>query len=367
MRSGRRKSMAMTTVYVIKKVNNPKFPYRLTIRRGEKTLLALMVQDRWPGQKGNIFCIREEGRKLEPPEEELERVPVLAIHRYGQRLSIVLDRAKNKRCDFLFLTKRYKTKEGEYEQIFWRTQKALTERKTRFKLTTYHLGTLNIVVDSAEKYAWRFPGAIIEKMQLPVGDYALKHKSGIIAVIERKTFDNLLAEFGRMAVFHQQLGELSTYKHAAVVIEANYSDFLNPTKLRFYKPSFAVKAIGEIYALHPGLTVFFAGNRKLANEWAHRFFEAVDAHEMDKPNEKVAEVVAEYGLPAASKGGTYMEMKEKIFSLLPREFTFLHVKGKFPHVSETRIRKVLGELEEEGVLKRQRRGRQNIWQVKGLN
>lgn len=34
--------------------------------------------------------------------------------------------------------------------------------------------------------------------------------------------------------------------------------------------------------MHPELTVVFAGNRKLANEWTIRFFEAVEAHEKDK-------------------------------------------------------------------------------------
>lgn len=59
------------------------------------------------------------------------------------------------------------------------------------------------------------------------------------------------ADFGRMAVFHQQLGELTTYKYSALVNEATYSDFLNPKKLNYYKPSFTAKAIGEIHAMHP--------------------------------------------------------------------------------------------------------------------
>jgi len=41
------------------------------------------------------------------------------MKRYGKRLAIVLDRAINKRCEFLFLKKKYKQKEGEYEQIEW--------------------------------------------------------------------------------------------------------------------------------------------------------------------------------------------------------------------------------------------------------
>jgi hypothetical protein len=91
------------TFFILESVNNPKFPYRLTIRQGEKVLLAIRVQDRWLRQKGNIFCIREDNKELEPPVEEIERVPVVSLKRYGKRLAIVLDRPSNKRCDFLFL------------------------------------------------------------------------------------------------------------------------------------------------------------------------------------------------------------------------------------------------------------------------
>jgi len=107
----------MTTVFHLESVDNEKFPYRLTVRQGEKLLLALRVQEKWPGQKGNIFCIREENGEWDEPVGEIEQVPVVSLRRYGKRLALVLDRPKNKRCDFLFLTRKYKNREGEYEQI----------------------------------------------------------------------------------------------------------------------------------------------------------------------------------------------------------------------------------------------------------
>ncbi|MCS7216013.1 MAG: ERCC4 domain-containing protein [Thermodesulfovibrio sp.] len=284
----------MRTFYILESVNNSKFPYRLTIRQGEKILLALRVQDKWPGQKSNIFCIREENGELEPSIEEIERVSVISLQRFGKRLSVVLDRLMKKRCDFLFLKKKYKKKDGEYEQIFWRTQKALRERRPKVKLTTYRTDKLNIIIGSSEKYPWKFPECSVERAKLTVGDYALKDNKEILAVVERKTFDNLLSEFGRMPIFHQQLGELSTYKHSALVIEANYSDFLKSDKLKIYTPTFAAKAIAELYALHPHLTIVFAGNRKLANEWTLRFFSAVYTHERDLPHEKVTEIIERY-------------------------------------------------------------------------
>jgi len=173
-------------------IDNDKFPYLLTIKKGDDTLLRLRVQDKWPGQRGNIFCIREEGKSFQPIEE-LERVPVISVKRYGKRLVVVLDRGRNKRCDFLFLTRRYKTREGEYEQIFWRTEHALKQRRPRVKLSTYSRARLSIVIDVNERYPWRFPGHEVARETLPVGDYALKEDGGLTAVVERKTLDNILA------------------------------------------------------------------------------------------------------------------------------------------------------------------------------
>mgnify|MGYP006961676862 FL=1 len=100
---------------------HPKFPFRIRIIRGDEILLCLRVQDRWPGTRGHIFCLREDPQTQASlyPAEEIEKVPVISMKRYGKRLAIVLDRAINKRCEFLFLKKKYKQKEGEYEQIEW--------------------------------------------------------------------------------------------------------------------------------------------------------------------------------------------------------------------------------------------------------
>jgi len=352
----------MTTLYILESVNSEKFPYRLTIRQGDKLLLALRVQDKWPGQKGNIFCIREENHELEPPVKEIERVPVISLKRFGKRLAIVLDRSINKRCDFLFLKKKYKTREGEYEQIFWRTQRGLTERKHRVKLSTYHKGMVHVIIDTNERYPWRFPKDSIEKAKLPVGDYALKVHDRILAVVERKTFENLLAEFGRMAIFHQQLGELSTYKYSALVIEANYSDFLNLSKLKFYNPSFAAKAIGELYALHPDITIVFTGNRKLANEWTYRFFDAINAHENDLPNETISEIIEKYDASSKTRRDAYFEIKKKIINNLPPEFTLSMIEQLFPDTPYTTIKKVINDLRKEGVIEKYGKGKKSYWQ-----
>ena len=97
----------------------------------------------------------------------------------------------------------------------------------------------------------------------------------ILALVERKTFDNLLADFGMMPVLHQRLAELATYDNHAMVIEGPYVDFLNPKKVHHYSPGFCAKAIADLYALHPNLRLVFCANRKVANEWTRQYFAAV--------------------------------------------------------------------------------------------
>ena len=103
---------------MLERIGGKRFPYRLKILEEDRVLLALKVQAVWPGAGTQVFCLRDSGQGR--GGEEFERVPVVSLRRYGKRLAVVLDRRVNKRCDFLFLKKPYKTKEGEYEQIFWR-------------------------------------------------------------------------------------------------------------------------------------------------------------------------------------------------------------------------------------------------------
>src|SRR3989304_8674024 len=114
-------------LWVLERSSNDRFPYRLQIVKGGEPWLVLRVQDRWPAANRNIFCLREK----QPPEadevlDEVERVPIFALQRRGRRVSVVLDRKRYKRCDFLFLSTKYKGRPGgEYEQTFWQPQQPI--------------------------------------------------------------------------------------------------------------------------------------------------------------------------------------------------------------------------------------------------
>ena len=268
----------MKGTWILERCVSSRFPYRLQIQRGEKPWLILRTQDHWPAAGKRIFCLREE----ETPDsdeilEELERVNIVAFHERGRRLSVVLDRKRYKRCDFLFLAKPYKDRPGEsYEQIFWLTQKAITQHRPAYKLVSRSSRIVfTIHIDSNERYPWSFPGMVTKRASLPIGDYALMDGDDIIALVERKTLDNLLADFGVMPVLHQKLAELATYQNNAMVIEVPYADFLNPAKVHHYTAGFCAKAVAELHALHPNLRIIYCANRKVANEWTRHYFAAV--------------------------------------------------------------------------------------------
>ena len=286
-----------------------RFRYRLTlIRHGPgQEPFVMRVADRWPTGDQRIFCLRER----EPPPEnevrqEIERVPILALERTGLKLTVVLDRPRLRRCDFLFLKRAYKNPaEGResYEQIFWQTQRALHARRPRVRLAPAPAAAMAVRIAHQERYPWTFPGCQVERGGLPCGDYALMDGETVRAVVERKSFDNLLADFGTMQSLHQRLVDLASHEHHALVVEAPYEDFLNPKKVHHWSAAFCARAIAELYARHPHLRLVFVSNRKTGNEWARRFFEAVAGLSSAGGGDAGMAAESEEVLPPRSGGG----------------------------------------------------------------
>ena len=269
---------AVGTWAVARRPGDSKFPYRIEIRPLNSEAIVLWARDRWPSANRNIFCLREKDTAFEDEGlEGVERVPIVALQRRGIRLSVVLDRMRYKRCDFLFLTKTYKNRpESAHEQIYWQTQRSMEQRRpTVVPVALRHRARLDIRIASDERYPWTFPGCNTSRGRLAAGDYALMSGGEVRAVIERKTFDNLLHDFGVMPIVHQRMLELSAYEHNALVIEAPYEDLLNPKKVHHFSASFCAAAIAELHALHPRLKIVFCANRKTANQWTASFFAAV--------------------------------------------------------------------------------------------
>ncbi len=346
--------------WTVERTQNARFPFRIAIVQQGRTLHAVRARDAWPGAGSQVFCLRE--RELDPAEnlDEIERVPVAHIARLGRKLSVTLDRAQRKRCEFLTIAKP-RSDGGTFEQVFFRTEAAVRAHKSRKRV---ELGAatarLDITIDSAERYPWSFAGASMVRRRLPVGDYALMHEDRPVAIVERKTLPNLLTDFAELKGLHQQLAELNAWPHAALVIEAQYADFGDARKIGPWPAAFLLRALAELPVLFPSVQCVYAGNRKLANVWAGRWFAAVAAKLARPSGAEVNEVLARYTTVPAD-GGVDERIRLEVIQQLPDRFEFAQLRECFPGIADARLRAVLTRLRSEGRLSLEGAGRGARW------
>ncbi|HEX7324877.1 MAG TPA: ERCC4 domain-containing protein [Rhodanobacteraceae bacterium] len=352
----------MTAVWIVQHAADARFPYRIAIEQDGRTLFAVRAKAAWPGAGTQIFCLREHEPDLPAAFETVERVPVAHLARLGRKLSVTLDRAQRKRCEFLILEKPRKDGSGVYEQVFFRTEVAVRAHKSSkyAELATRAADDLCIVIDSAERYPWAFPGANVQKRRLPVGDYALLQDERPHAIVERKTLQNLLGDLSELKGLHQQLAELSAWPHAALVIEAQYADFGNPAKIGQWPAAHLLRVLGELPALFPGVQCVFAGNRKLANVWAQRWFAAVHAAIVQPRLPQVAETVARYDAKPAD-GGLDARIRVAALHELPDGFAIGLLRRQVPDAGAARVKRVVDQLRHEGRLRAEGHGRGTTW------
>jgi hypothetical protein len=354
--------MNQNALWRIHRLDHDRFPWRISILRDGEEVLALRAQSRWPGPGQQVFCLRE----TEPPEEladPVEEVAIAQLRRFGRKLSLALDRSRNKRCDFLFLKRAYKNRPGEYEQIFFRTQKSLRQHKSRGRTNLFGEREIEVVIDSGERYPWKFINAETRRSRLPVGDYALIDRDRPVAVVERKTFDNLLADFGQIQLLHQQFAELAAWPHAAVVVEAQYADFLKPDRTGAWTVTRLARLLAELTTLHAELPMIFAGNRKLANQWTQGFFEAVARKLAEPATGTVAEIAAGYA-PRRQSGGDEQRVRYLVSQEMPESFSIGQLQQHMPGTGKPRLRTLLSRLRDEGRLERVGHGTAARWRRK---
>jgi hypothetical protein len=352
----------MPAIWRVERTQNGRFPFRVSIEQDGRLLFAVRAQSAWPAPGGQIFCLRE--REHDPGEalEPLEKVPVATLTRVGAKMSVVLDRPSRKRCEFLVLRKPRQDGNGHHEQVFFRTETAVRAHRTRGRVELGTRAALDVVVDLRERYPWRFPGARVSRRALPVGDYALVRNEAILAIAERKTLDNLLTDIASLRALHQGLAELASQTRAALVVEAQYGDFLDPAKTRAWPPSHVARVLAEIAALHPRLPVVFAGNRKLANVWVQRWFTAVaaDAAAPELPL-FVSDALARWE-GGATDGGLDQRVREAALVGLASPFRAAEVSAAVAGADGARVARVLRALRREGRLRCVGRGRGAAWE-----
>jgi hypothetical protein len=133
-------------------------------------------------------------------------------------------------------------------------------------------GALTILVDSHERYAWRFTHqqATTEKWALFAGDYGVELDSRLVAAVERKSLVDLVSSL-TSGKLRYALADLAALPRAAVVVEDRCSAVFKLTRVR---PSVVADGLAEAQVRFPGVPIVFAETRGLAEEWTYRFLGA---------------------------------------------------------------------------------------------
>lgn len=231
--------------------------------------VALKVRETWP-RTSKVYCHRAD----EWPDdlEVIERVPVRSCVRRGAAVDLVLDRAREHRSQFVF------TRARGREMIFWQSARTAKQARPAVSLPTARAAgqVLEIVVDSHERYAWKFEQqqATTVRQALPAGDYAVAVDGNVIAAVERKSLADLVSTLttGKLRYL---LADLAAVPRAALVVEDRWSSVF---KLDRVRPAVVADGLAEAQVRFPKVPIVFCETRKLAQEWTYRFLGAAVAH-----------------------------------------------------------------------------------------
>ncbi|HYY80737.1 MAG TPA: ERCC4 domain-containing protein [Actinomycetes bacterium] len=234
--------------------------------------LVLKAREPWP-RTAKVYCHRAEGW----PEDAdvLEQVPVRSCVRRGVAIDLVLDRPRENRSQFVFTVVQGR------EAIFWQSARTAAQarpgvRVPRRRAAGHHAAELEILVDTRERYPYRFAGkqARTRRRALPAGDYAVELDGQLAGAVERKRLADLVGGLvdGGLAF---QLADLACLPRAAVVVEDRYSAVF---KLDHVQPGFVAELLAAVQVRYPAVPVVFLETRPLAEEWTFRFLGAALAH-----------------------------------------------------------------------------------------
>lgn len=227
--------------------------------------IVLKAREAWP-RTAKVYCHRAEW----PDDAEIvERTAVRSCVRRGAAIDLVLERGRENRSQFVL------THVKGREAIFWQTARTAKQARPQGRPPTARAGgreSLDIVVDSHERYAWKFSTlpVTLSKAALAAGDYGVLADGVLVASVERKSLADLVSTLtgGKMRYL---LAALAALPHAAVVVEDRYSKVFSLTQVR---PLVVAEGLAECQARFPSVPIFFAETRALAEQWTFRFLAA---------------------------------------------------------------------------------------------
>jgi len=242
------------------------FLVRLPLPDGD---VVLKTADTWP-RTAKLYC-----HSADWPEapQILEEVPVRSCRRRGVAIDLVLERPRENRAQFVFTTARGR------DVIFWQSPKTTARSRPGVRVPTRRASgfeKLTIFIDTRERYPYRFARqqASTQRQALPAGDYGVALHDEIVAVVERKSLDDLVRRLidGNLTY---ALAELATVERAAVVVEDRYSALF---KIDRVTPGFVPELLARVQVRYPNVPIVFCDTRPLAEEWTFRYLGAALAY-----------------------------------------------------------------------------------------
>jgi len=241
-------------------------PYLLRVPLGDG--LVFRARDVWPRTSAVYLHPVWPDEWPETPEI-VDRVPVRSCVRRGAAIDLILDRARENRSQIVYTTARGR------EMVFWqspRTRKQARPRVATPKARAGGLPDLTILVDSNERYAYRFAEkqVTVVRRALAAGDYAVERDGAVIASVERKSLGDLVSSLmnGKLRF---AVAELAALAAAAVVVEDRYSQIFTS---EHFRPAAIADALAELQVRYPNVPIVFCETRKLAEEWVYRYLAA---------------------------------------------------------------------------------------------
>lgn len=244
------------------------FLLRIPLAGGD---LVFRTSGTWPRVKA-LYCHPVGAGEWPDDAVILERVALRSCQRRGASIDVIADRTRESRSQLVFTQARGR------DMVFW--QSARTRKQSRPNVRTptaraQGIADLQILVDSHERYAYRFGGQQVSVVgrALPCGDYGILWEDRLVAAVERKSLADLVSSLvgGKL---RYQVGELAALPRAALVVEDRYSQLF---KLDRVQPSMVADGLAELQVRYPNVPVVFCENRQLAEEWTYRFLGAAHA------------------------------------------------------------------------------------------
>jgi hypothetical protein len=268
--------------------------------------LVFRTSDTWPRTKA-LYC-HPVGRAEWPEAPEVvSRTPLLSCARHGAAITVVADRRSERRSQIVY------TRARGREMVFWQSPRTRKQARPGVRTPTARAagahGELEIVVDSHERYPYRFSGQQVRTVTraLAVGDYGVVVGDRLVAAVERKSLSDLLGSLLDSRLRHAT-AELATLPRAAVVVEDRYSQVFAQERVR---PAKIADSLAELQVRHPGVPLVFAETRPLAEEWTYRFLAAASAWARDETvmAERIPDAPSELGAAVPAPEATTAEVR----------------------------------------------------------